>query len=113
LAGRASRAEFVWVELAAIGLAVIHLVVIDYWPEIRRDLAPHVVSGIISGLLFWVQIAVSVRRLHDLDKSGWVLVWSIVPVAGLIILIWLVVRSGTPGQNRFGPPASLRVVLAA
>jgi len=52
----------------------------------------------------WLLFAVAVRRLHDFDSSGWILLWWIVPVVGLIVLVWLFGRSGSPGQNRFGSP---------
>ncbi len=41
-------------------------------------------------------IAVSVRRAHDSDKSGW---WLLVPIYNLILLC----MPGTRGPNRFGP----------
>ncbi|HYD26024.1 MAG TPA: DUF805 domain-containing protein [Croceibacterium sp.] len=55
-------------------------------------------------------IAVSVRRLHDRDMSGWwylgFIVASMIPIVGIIASIaYLVVMAlpGTPGPNRFGP----------
>lgn len=48
-------------------------------------------------------LAVAVRRLHDLDRSGWWLLLGLVPLVGAIVLIvWFCTR-GTPGPNRFGP----------
>jgi uncharacterized membrane protein YhaH (DUF805 family) len=47
-------------------------------------------------------IAVGVRRLHDLDRSGWWLLLSFIPiVGGIILLIWFCGK-GTDGPNRFG-----------
>ncbi len=65
-------------------------------------------------------IAVSVRRFHDRDMSGWwylgVIVGSMIPLIGLFISIaWIVIMAlpGTAGPNRFGPdpkdPASAAV----
>jgi uncharacterized membrane protein YhaH (DUF805 family) len=55
-------------------------------------------------------IAVTVRRLHDRDMSGWwylgAIVGSMIPIVGLLVSIaFLVVLAlpGTPGPNRFGP----------
>ena len=55
-------------------------------------------------------IAVSVRRLHDRDMSGWwylgVIVGSLIPLLNFIIVIGFIVLMalpGTPGPNRFGP----------
>ncbi|MET3667114.1 DUF805 domain-containing protein [Caulobacter sp. 1776] len=47
-------------------------------------------------------LAVSVRRLHDSDKSGWLLLLSFIPFGGFVILIFTLM-DGTPGPNRYGP----------
>lgn len=51
--------------------------------------------------IFWLvtiipAIAVSIRRMHDQDRSGW---WILCPIANIIFLF----IDGTPGPNRFGP----------
>jgi uncharacterized membrane protein YhaH (DUF805 family) len=52
--------------------------------------------------LFLPSLAVGVRRLHDLDKSGWWLLIGLIPlVGGIILLVWFCSR-GTVGGNRFG-----------
>ena len=48
-------------------------------------------------------IAVTVRRLHDYDKSGWLLLFALVPLFGWAYLLYLYVQPGTAGPNRFGP----------
>ncbi|MGE5624396.1 MAG: DUF805 domain-containing protein [Bacillota bacterium] len=48
-------------------------------------------------------IALGVRRLHDLDKSGWWLLLSLVPLVNLGLAIYMLFFSGTIGENRFGP----------
>ena len=47
-------------------------------------------------------IAVAVRRLHDIDRSGWWLLIGIIPLVGWIILIVWYCQKGTTGDNRFG-----------
>lgn len=48
-------------------------------------------------------IAVTVRRFHDQDKSGWFYLLGFIPyVGGLILLVFMCIE-GTPGPNRFGP----------
>jgi uncharacterized membrane protein YhaH (DUF805 family) len=47
-------------------------------------------------------IAVTVRRLHDSNRSGWWYFISLVPLIGGIWLFILTVLDGTPGPNRFG-----------
>lgn len=47
-------------------------------------------------------LAVSIRRLHDTDRSGWWLLVGFIPVVGGLILLVLMVLDSTPGENRFG-----------
>jgi uncharacterized membrane protein YhaH (DUF805 family) len=69
------------------------------------------------GVLFWVGlvpaviwglgtlipgIAVTVRRFHDQDKSGWMYLLSFIPYVGGIILLVFMCLDGTRGPNRFG-----------
>ena len=47
-------------------------------------------------------LSVGARRLHDTDKSGWLLLLGLIPFIGGIIVLVLLVLPGTPSQNRFG-----------
>lgn len=77
-----------------------------------------IVFGILKGManidLLWISniyslavlcpgIAVGVRRLHDIDKSGWWLLLAFIPFLGAIALIVMYCMDSTPGDNRFGP----------
>ena len=48
-------------------------------------------------------LAVSVRRLHDVGKTGWFLLIVLVPIVGAIWLLVLDCTDGQPGENRYGP----------
>jgi len=57
----------------------------------------------VAELVFLLpSISVAVRRLHDIDRTGW---WYLIAMTGvgLIVLIVFYCRRGTPGANRFGP----------
>ncbi|MBA3053797.1 MAG: DUF805 domain-containing protein [Sphingomonadales bacterium] len=56
--------------------------------------------GLVS---FIPSIAVAVRRLHDQDKSGWLLLLVLIPILGWFALLVLMCLDGTRGPNRFGP----------
>lgn len=47
-------------------------------------------------------LAVSVRRLHDINKSGWFLLLPIIPFGGILLLLFLA-REGSYGENDYGP----------
>ena len=58
----------------------------------------------VSGMALVVPtIAVAVRRFHDQDKSGWMVLLSLIPFVGGIIFIVFMCLEGTRGPNRFGP----------
>lgn len=63
-------------------------------------------SGVL-GLLYSLAvlipaIGVSVRRLHDTDRSGWWMLICLVPLIGAIVLLVFMVQDSTPGQNPYG-----------
>lgn len=48
-------------------------------------------------------LAVGVRRLHDIGKSGWMMFVGIIPLIGAIWLLVLLVTDSNPGENQYGP----------
>jgi uncharacterized membrane protein YhaH (DUF805 family) len=62
-----------------------------------------VVSLILSLALIIPLLAVTVRRLHDTDRSGWWILLGLIPLLGQLVLLVLYCLDGTPGENRFGP----------
>jgi uncharacterized membrane protein YhaH (DUF805 family) len=63
-------------------------------------------SGIVAMLyslaILIPGIAVSVRRLHDTDRSGWWLLIALVPIVGVIVLLVFMVQDSKPGENQYG-----------
>lgn len=58
---------------------------------------------ILSLIVTIPNIAVSVRRLHDLGKSGWWMFLSLIPgIGGLILLVWFMLE-GNRHDNVYGP----------
>jgi uncharacterized membrane protein YhaH (DUF805 family) len=58
---------------------------------------------LVTLLLLWPSLAVSVKRWHDRDRSGWWVLVGLIPIVGPL---WLLVANGllpgTPGPNRYG-----------
>jgi len=48
-------------------------------------------------------IAVSVRRLHDINRRGWWLLIGLIPIIGAIILLIFAAKDSQPGENQYGP----------
>ena len=61
-----------------------------------------VLSWIYTVAVFIPSLAVCVRRLHDIGKSGWWLLISFIPLIGLIWLIVLFVQDSQAGSNEWG-----------
>ncbi len=59
--------------------------------------------GIYALAVLVPSLAVEVRRLHDIGKSGWWLLIAFVPIVGAILLLVWFVSDGQPGDNQYGP----------
>lgn len=59
-------------------------------------------SGFYSLAVLIPSIAVGVRRLHDIGKSGWNILWWFVCCVGWIYLIYLYIQEGDSGSNEYG-----------
>ena len=93
--GRASRSEFWYFYLFCWGAVLILLL-------FNNDFFS--VLGLLFILItFLPQLAVSCRRLHDIDTSGWFLLLQVIPIVGSILLIVWFATEGTKGKNIFGP----------
>jgi uncharacterized membrane protein YhaH (DUF805 family) len=94
--GRASRTEF-WMFVLFNIIFSIAANVLDYLFGTY-----YVFSGIYSLAVLIPSLAVSVRRLHDINKSGWMILVSLIPIIGFIWLLILFIMEGTPGENQYG-----------
>ncbi len=97
--GRAQRAEY-WYFLLFYFLISIGVTILD----LRLGVSWMALPTIIFTLAMAVpSLAVSARRLHDTDRSGWWVLIAFIPVIGTIVLLVLAALEGTQGENRFGP----------
>jgi hypothetical protein len=60
--------------------------------------------AVFAILTFIPQLAVTVRRLHDSDKSGWWLLLVLIPYVGAFIIFIFTLLDSSSGFNRYGPP---------
>lgn len=65
--------------------------------------SPGILGGLYSLAVLIPGIAVSVRRLHDTDRSGWWLLIGFIPIIGALVLLVFMVLDGKPGENQYGP----------
>jgi uncharacterized membrane protein YhaH (DUF805 family) len=93
--GRASRSEYWYWTLFSI-LASIAAGIID------GILGISITSAIVGLGLLLPGLAVSARRLHDIDRTFWWILITFTIIGWLLLLYWDCVR-GTSGPNRYGP----------
>lgn len=89
--GRASRAEFWWF--------VLFLVLVNFIADAISDK----LQGVIAILLLLPYLAVAVRRLHDIDKRWYYILWGLVPLIGFLIMLYFYLQKSNPMSNAFGP----------
>lgn len=107
--GRAQRAEFWWFWLFGILVSTV-TALIDLWIFDRPN-GEGWVSALAGLALFLPSISVSVRRLHDIGRTGWWWWLALIPLIGwIVLLVWYCQRS-EPGANRFGPDPLGREVV--
>ncbi len=92
---RACRSEYwYWILFVFIGFVVAEI--------IDTVIGRPIFYTLFTLAVLIPNIAIGVRRLHDLDRSGWWLLLSFIPLVGAIILIIWFCSKGTDGPNRFG-----------
>lgn len=94
----------------------------EYWMFVLGNLIVAIIASVLDSVLFGSKtvglgplyliymlavlvpgLAVSVRRLHDVGKSGWFILIAFIPIVGPIWLLVLTCMDGQPGENPYGP----------
>ena len=99
--GRARRKEY-WMYMLFYTIFAIVAIILDF----IIGTAGNAWFGLFYCLYYLAvlipSLAVSVRRLHDIGKSGWFLFISLIPIIGSIWLLVLMCTDGTAGENEYG-----------
>jgi uncharacterized membrane protein YhaH (DUF805 family) len=98
--GRACRSEFWWFQLFLLVGGIV-AALLDLFAN------TNLLGGSPLATLFWLatiipDLAVTVRRLHDTDSSGWWILLGLIPLIGMVVLIVWWCQKGSRGYNRFG-----------
>lgn len=96
--GRARRTELWMFTLVNF---IISIVLGFVLPMLAKELM--MLSTIYSLGVMIPGIAVGARRMHDIGKSGWWLLISLIPIIGWIILLVFYCQDSMPGENQYGP----------
>lgn len=95
--GRARRKEY-WMFVLISAIIAIVIAILESLIGM-----PAVLSTLYSLVIFLPSLAVTVRRLHDVGKSGWWILISLIPIIGAIILLVFTCLDSQPGTNKWGP----------
>jgi uncharacterized membrane protein YhaH (DUF805 family) len=105
--GRVSRAAYF---LAGLLLAVLQAFLLYRFTLVPQESA----QGQFWAFAFWAavlvsvwsNVALSVKRLHDIEKPGIIAVTLFIPIISIIAYVVLCIFPGTPGPNRYGERAN-------
>jgi uncharacterized membrane protein YhaH (DUF805 family) len=98
--GRASRSEYwYWVLFTIIG--AVATLILDQAVFAESDYSP--LNSIFNLVCFLPSLAVAIRRLHDIGRTGW---WFLIAftIIGLVVLIVWACQKSDVGPNAYGPP---------
>jgi len=95
--GRATRAEFWWFA----GFQLLVAIIVDVIAPAGVPLILWAYAAFVAAS-FMPALAVTVRRLHDINRSGWWALIALLLVIGTLGLMVLLCLPGTPAQNRYG-----------
>lgn len=102
--GRARRAEYWQFTLLVVVIAIVAAIAAG---SVFHGLSPDDLQAIVYAIVlvpFGIpSLAVSVRRLHDIDRSGWWMLVGLLPFVGGVAGFVAGIIDGTPGPNKYGP----------
>ncbi len=99
---RAHRAEYWYFVLVSFIISIVLVIIFG---------AGSSLGNIYSLVVLIPSLSVGTRRLHDIGKSGWMLLVALIPLAGWIWIIVLLASEGDSGDNQYGPnPKSIVAV---
>ena len=100
--GRARRKEYWYYTLFNIIITIVLAVIDSVAGSFSAATGIGLLGGIYALAMLIPGIAVSVRRLHDTERSGWWLLIALIPLIGAIVLLVFLVQDSKPGQNQYG-----------
>ena len=100
--GRARRKEY-WMFALFNMVFIIVAMILDNVLGLTAGELPYGLFYFLYALAVLIPgLAVSVRRLHDVGKSGWMILISLIPIVGGIWLLVLMLTDSNPGENQYG-----------
>jgi len=102
--GRSQRKEFACFFVVSLVVALALLVLGSEFGDSEGAVVPpaRVLIGFYLAAIIIPKTTLTVRRLHDVDMSGWLALLSLVPCAGLVLDVFCMIADTNPRPNRWG-----------
>jgi uncharacterized membrane protein YhaH (DUF805 family) len=101
--GRARRKEYWMFALFNIVFSIAAIILDNILGTTIEDVGYGLFYCLYGLAVIIPSLAVGVRRLHDVGKSGWFLFVALIPIIGAIWLLVLLCTDGNAGANEYGP----------
>jgi uncharacterized membrane protein YhaH (DUF805 family) len=111
--GRARRKEYWYFILLSSIISTVLTIVDSVTGTFNSASEVGLLGGIYLLATLVPSLAVTVRRLHDTNRSGWWILLGLVPVVGVIILIVFLALDGSPQDNDYGTNPQLAATMPA
>ena len=102
--GRARRSEFWFAALFTTLASMAITILAPGQPDAQGNWQNSTLTNLWSLATFIPTLAITWRRLHDVNKSGGWFFFALLPIVGWILLLIQLVKDSQPGANRFGEP---------
>jgi len=100
--GRARRKEYWMFVLFNMIFAIVAMILDNVLGIAMEGIGYGPLYGLYALAMLIPGLAVAVRRLHDVGKSGWMILIALIPLIGTIWLLVLMVTDSNPGENQYG-----------
>ncbi|WP_439862759.1 DUF805 domain-containing protein [Pseudomonas antarctica] len=101
--GRANRKEY-WLFAFVDTVLMYGSIAVAGWTEVASSKWFYIPLGIYAVLMIIPRIAVTFRRLHDVNVTGAYVLWYALPFVGFIIVTIQLLKKGDKGENNYGLP---------
>jgi uncharacterized membrane protein YhaH (DUF805 family) len=113
--GRARRKEYWYFILISLLIYSLLAIIENIYISATMDLIPNLPLGIISNvfalLILCPTLAVTTRRLHDTNRSGWWQLVYLIPIVGIVIMLILTSEDSVPYENQYGRNPKGRAIV--
>lgn len=102
--GRSQRKEFVYffVVTVLVGFALLGTGIVFGSDETQTMTPTRVLMGLFFAAIIIPRFTLTIRRLHDIEISGWLALLGLVPCAGLVIDVFCLIADTNPRPNKWG-----------